>query len=154
MSPAKRWLGLAGWILLSFTAAAIGSQFPAQPYFSELTKPSWAPPPWLFGPVWSTLYLLMGIAAWLVWTSSDARRRSALTVFVIQLVLNAAWSWIFFGLKNPGAALIEIVALLIAIVITTALFWRIRRAAGALMIPYVAWVTFATVLNATLWRLN
>lgn len=154
MTRAQRWLGLAGWIAISFAAAAFGSLFPAQPYYSQLIKPEWAPPPSVFGPVWTLLYLLMGIAAWLVWKARDASSRSALTVFLIQLVLNAAWSWVFFGLRAPGAAMIEIAALLVAIVVTTILFWNVHRVAGLLMTPYFAWVCFAAVLNYRLWILN
>lgn len=153
-SPMKRWLALVGWIALSFAAAFVGSRFAPGPWYDALQKPSWNPPAWVFGPVWTVLYAAMGVAAWRVWRTPDPRRRLALGVFVVQLALNAAWSWIFFGLHRMGLAFAEILVLWLLIAATTALFWRIDRLAGALFLPYWAWVSFAAVLNATLWQLN
>lgn len=154
MNGARKWLGLIGWIALPLLAGVGGSMFPARDYYRVLETPSWAPPSWLFGPVWTTLYVLMGVAAWLVWMTDDSRKRSALTAFVVQLVLNFAWSWIFFGMRNPGAALVEILVLLAAIVVTAVLFWRVHRTAGVLLLPYLAWTSFATALNFSIWSLN
>jgi tryptophan-rich sensory protein len=109
----------------------------------------------VFGPVWTALYILMGVAAWLVWREHGFRGSSpALWLFIGQLALNAAWSWMFFGLNRPGLAFAEILVLEAAIVWTLVLFWRLRPAAGALLVPYALWVAFASVLNLRLWRLN
>ena len=154
-STAATWLGLAGWLALTFAAAFIGSRFGPGDWYAGIEKPSWNPPNWIFGPVWTTLYVLMAIAAWLVWRRwGFAGARTALVAYVVQLTLNAAWSWLFFGRQSPGAALADIVVLLIAIVVTLVLFWRKHRLAGALLIPYLAWVSFATALNLAIHRLN
>ena len=144
------------FLIACFGAAAIGAQFTPGEWYSALEKPSWNPPAWVFGPVWTLLYTLMAIAGWLVWKADApaAARRMALTAFAIQLALNAAWSWLFFGLHRPGVAFAEIVTLWLAILATTLLFRRIRPSAAALLLPYLAWVAFAAVLNFTLWRLN
>lgn len=131
-------------------------------WYATLEKPEWNPPSWVFGPVWTTLYVLMGVAAWLVWrraheadTSEErARARTALAVYGVQLALNAAWSPTFFGLKRIDLAFGVIVALLAALVETVRRFSSLRRSAGLMLLPYLAWVTFATVLNGTIWRLN
>jgi tryptophan-rich sensory protein len=148
-------LGLVGWIAVSFGAAAVGGLFGPGEWYATLNKPSWNPPSWIFGPVWTLLYAMMGIAAWLVWKERGWRGAALpLSLFLLQLILNAAWSWLFFGLHRPGLALADIAALWISILATLIAFWRVRPAAGALLIPYLAWVTFATVLNAELWRRN
>jgi translocator protein len=151
-------LGLVGFLAASFAAAALGNLFtgPAIPdWYATLEKPGFTPPSWVFGPAWTTLYILMAVAAWRVWTRAGFRDAStALTLYFIQLALNAAWSMIFFGLRAPGWALIEILVLLAAIVATTVLFFRHSRLAGWLMVPYVGWVTFATALNGAIWWLN
>lgn len=149
-----RWLWLAFWIVLSLLPGVVGSLFPPGEWYATLRKPAWNPPSWVFGPVWTTLYILMGVAAWLVWDRHRRAARAALTLFVVQLVFNAAWSWLFFGLRSPGLAFAEIVVLWALILATTIAFWRLRPTAGALLLPYLAWVTFAAVLNATLWQLN
>jgi benzodiazapine receptor len=148
-------LGLVISLALCFGAGWFGSRFEPGNWYAQLAKPSWNPPNWLFAPVWSTLYAMMAVAAWLVWRR-DGLRKSAipLTVFVIQLVLNAAWTWLFFGLHRPALAFAEIVLLWMAILATVVLFWRRHGLAGALMVPYLAWVTFAACLNFALWRLN
>jgi len=122
-------------------------------WYATLKKPSWNPPSWVFGPVWTVLYISMAVAAWLVWRQGGLWQW-ALALYAIQLVLNAAWTPLFFGLHRPGAAFVEIVALLIAIIATTLAFWPRSTAAGVLMLPYIAWVSFASVLNFTIWRLN
>lgn len=150
---------------LTFGAAWFGASFPPGEWHAALTKPSWNPPNWIFGPVWTFLYLSMAVAAWLVWKESglgaaagpSAAGPSAavpLAFFVAQLVLNAAWSWLFFGLHRMDLALIDIIALLVLIVITCVLFWRVSTIAGLLFVPYILWVTFAAALNVALWRLN
>lgn len=126
-------------------------------WFVTVVKPSFNPPAWVFAPVWSFLYIIMGIAAGLVWNRIDYEREAvtkALTFFIIQLVLNALWSVLFFGLKNPLLALVEIVLLLLMIYETYIKFRAIDKIAGYLFIPYLAWVSFATVLNASIWWLN
>jgi translocator protein len=145
---------LAVFILLAFVPAAIGAAFPAPDYYARLAKPEWAPPPWLFGPAWTVLYFLIGVAGWLVARGGGAGTRLALSLWGIQLALNAAWTPIFFGLRAPGMALIEIIVMWIAISATTVVFFTRRTAAGALLLPYLAWVTFATLLNFEIWRLN
>jgi translocator protein len=150
----RKWVGLGGWILLPLLAGAFGSLFQPGQWFAELAKPTWNPPSWVFGPVWTTLYILMGVAAWLVWRRGGPIARGALTLFVVQLVFNAAWSWLFFGLQSPGLAFLDIILLWLLIIVTTIAFWRVRMAAGVLLLPYLAWVTFATALNFAIWRMN
>lgn len=148
-------LALVAFLALCFGAAWIGSQFEPGAWYQELDKPSWNPPAWVFAPVWSLLYLMMAVAGWLVWRERGRKAvRLALALFVLQLALNAAWSWLFFGLNRPDLAFVEIVVLWLAILATAARFWRVRRAAGALLLPYLAWVGFAGVLNFVLWRMN
>jgi benzodiazapine receptor len=156
-SPRRQGVGLAGWLLLSFAAAWIGgvASANAADFYQQLAKPGWAPPPWLFGPVWSVLYLLMGIGAWLVWRERGFRgARTALTLFIVQLAANALWSWLFFAWRRGTLALGEILLLWVLIAATIAAFWRVRPLAGALLIPYLLWVTFATALTFALWRMN
>jgi tryptophan-rich sensory protein len=125
-------------------------------WYPTLVRPSFAPPSWVFGPVWTTLYVMMGVASWLAWRERAARRevRSALALYGIQLVFSLAWSWLFFGLRRPGLALIDIALLLVLIALTARRFARVSRMAGLLLLPYWAWVAFATVLNAAFWWLN
>lgn len=131
------------------TAPAVASWYPM------LAKPAWTPPDWLFGPVWGVLYLTMGIAAWLVWRRCGwSGARGALTLFWVQLALNALWSPLFFGLRSPLLGMIDIAALLAVLVVTTIAFWRARRLAGLLFLPYLAWVGYAAALNATIWAMN
>ena len=149
---------LAGFVLLCFAVAGIGGLATASgvdTWYPTLVKPAFNPPDWIFGPVWIVLYLMMAIAAWLVWRRPPSEQRSvALAVFGLQMALNLAWSVLFFGLQSPGAALVEIVLLLGAIAGTTYLFWRQERLAGLLFVPYLLWVAFATLLNASIWLLN
>lgn len=154
-SPIRRVLGLGGWFLLSFAAAAFGSLFMPGEWYAQLRKPAWNPPNWIFGPVWTALYTMMAVAAWLVWGRGGfAAQRAPLGLFLLQLLFNAAWSALFFGLQNPGLAFAEIVLLWLAIVGTLIAFWKAHRFASVLLLPYLAWVTFAAVLNFTLWQLN
>lgn len=158
MSGGRQVAGLVGWVVLSLAAGAIGglATYPAIPtWYAGLAKPAWTPPSGLFGPVWTTLYVLMGIAAWLVWRRGGwAAHRRALTLFLVQLVLNALWSLLFFGLRSPGLALIEIVVLWGAILLALVNFRPTSGWAAALLSPYLAWVTFAVALNFAVWRLN
>ena len=150
------WIGLALWLLVAFIPAAVGGAAAATATeYQTLAQPPWAPPSWLFGPVWTVLYLLMGIAAWLVWKEAGFSGAGlALGVFLFQLVLNAIWTPLFFGAGLRGWAFLDIVLLWAAILGTVLLFWRVRPLAGALLTPYLAWVSFAAVLNYTIWRLN
>jgi benzodiazapine receptor len=157
LSPSRQALGLAGWLALTFTAATIGATAStgASEFYAELIRPKWAPPGWLFAPVWSTLYGLMGISAWLVWRSRGfSRARAALGVFIVQLAVNALWSWLFFVWRQGGLAFADAVALWLLIVATVALFWRVSIPAAVLLLPYLAWVTFASALTWSVWRLN
>jgi tryptophan-rich sensory protein len=153
----RQIIGLGGWLLLSFIVSAIGAaaSVQAKSFYGQLAQPAWAPPGWVFGPVWTVLYVLMAVAAWLVWRSGGFRQnRLALSFFLVQLVFNALWSWLFFGWRLGGWAFADILALLVSLAITLVLFWRVRRAAGVLLIPYLAWVTFAAVLNFVVWQMN
>lgn len=146
-------LGL--WVVACFSAAALGAISPPGQWYQSLRKPSWNPPSWVFGPVWTYLYLSMAVAAWRVWQHGGwGRQRSALGWFCAQLALNAAWSPIFFGLKAPGWAVLEILLLWSAIAWTLRWFRRVDHIAAWLLWPYLAWVSFATFLNATLWWMN
>lgn len=143
------------FLALCFGAAFLGSQFEPGSWYAALDKPSWNPPPWVFAPVWTVLYLAMAIAAWLIWLRKGWRDGAApLVVFFVQLALNAAWSWIFFGLHRMGWAFVEIVVLEGAILLTAWLFWKVRPLAAVLLLPYAAWVGYAAALNFTLWRMN
>ncbi len=145
---------LLAWLAAAFVPAAIGAAFPAPDYYRALSKPSWSPPPWLFGPAWTLLYALMGVAAWFVAARGGPGTHRALGLWGVQLGLNAAWTPIFFGLRKPGVALVEIVAMWVAIAATMLAFLRRRTLAGLLLVPYLAWVTFAAALNFAIWRRN
>ena len=148
-------VALAAWILLCFGASAIGAFFMPGEWYAGLRKPSWNPPGRVFGPVWSVLYLMMAVAAWLVWKQGGLRaQRRPLSLFGVQLLLNAAWSPIFFGMHRPDLAFAEILLLWTAIVATVLSFKRVNRTAAGLLLPYFAWVTFAALLNFTLWQMN
>lgn len=155
---ATQWIGLTVAVALCFAAAGIGSLFttPAIPgWYAALHKPAWSPPNWIFGPVWTLLYLMMGVAVWLVWRERGFTGAPlALTLFAVQLTLNALWSIIFFGWRQPGLALAEIILLWTFIFLTMLSFWRISPPAAWLMWPYLLWVTFAGFLNLSIRRLN
>jgi tryptophan-rich sensory protein len=151
----KSAIALLAWIALCFLPALSGAAFPPGAWYAELNKPGWNPPNAVFAPVWTGLYILMGVAAWLVWSRDGFRgARMALIVFLLQLVLNGLWTVFFFGLHSPMLAFVDIILLLIAIGATIILFWHQSPLAGGLLTPYLAWVMFATVLNFQLWRLN
>ena len=150
------WIGLIFWLAITFTAAWIGSWFQPGEWYAGLVKPSWTPPGWLFGPVWTLLYIMMAVAAWLVWRcqAGQTAKRMALVAFVVQLALNAIWSWAFFAARSPGLGLVVIIGLLAAIIWTAMAFFRVSRPAGILMLPYLAWVAYATTLNAGIFVMN
>jgi tryptophan-rich sensory protein len=155
--PAAPLLGLAAWIGGSFAAGAVGgiASVGAAGFYAQLDRPGWAPPGWLFGPVWTTLYLLMGVAVWLVWRERGwAGARVALGLFVAQLACNALWTWLFFAWRRGGLALAEIAILAALIVATMAAFARVRALAAVLLVPYLMWVLFAAALTAAVWRRN
>lgn len=149
--------GLIGWLVLSAIVAGLGAlaSIHAADYYSHLVQPAWAPPAWIFGPAWSLLYALMAIAAWLVWRIDGFRAaRVALTIFFVQLAANALWSWLFFGWHLGAMAFMDVVLLWLLIIATVFAFWRIRPLAGALLVPYLLWVSFAAALNYAVWQLN
>lgn len=159
MSRLRSIIGLVVAVLVSQSAGAIGGFFTAssvRTWYVDINKPPFNPPSWVFGPVWTILYTLMGVAAWLVWKNGTDRRavRIALWLFAVQLVLNALWSIIFFGLRSPGYALLELVVLWAVMLATMVQFFRVCKAAGFLFVPYQLWVSFAAVLNYYIWRLN
>lgn len=146
-----------GWLALVFVAAAIGAVASADAgaFYAQLVRPDWAPPASVFGPVWSLLYALMGIAAWLVWRQRGVvQTRPALSLFLAQLGVNALWSWLFFAWHKGAFAFAEALLLLLLIAATVAAFWRIHRLAAVLMLPYLAWVGFACALTWSVWRSN
>jgi tryptophan-rich sensory protein len=153
----KKIPGLAVWLVITFIAAAIGAaaSINAGEFYMQLARPAWAPPAWLFGPVWSLLYLSIGVAAWLVWQIDRFRpARLALSLYLIQLVFNALWSWLFFGLHQGALAFADILLLWALIVATFITFRRAHVLAGWLMLPYLLWVSFAAILNFAIWQLN
>lgn len=157
LSTSRQAAGLVGWLALTFAAAAIGAvaSAGAGAFYAELTRPAWAPPGWLFGPVWSALYALMGVGAWWVWRARGrAGTRGALWLYVAQLAANALWSWLFFGWRQGGLAFAEVLVLWCLILATVVSFWRISALAAVLLLPYLGWVTFASALTFAVWRLN
>jgi len=155
LGTTRSLVGLVGWLLISFAAGLIGSQFRPGAWYASLVKPAWTPPDAVFAPVWTVLYVLMGVAAWLVWRRMGFAGASvALALFIAQLILNGLWSYLFFGIHRIDLALLEIIILWVAILVVAMLFWHEDRLAGVLMIPYLLWAGFATGLNFALWRLN
>ena len=149
--------GLIVALAACFVVAAVGASASLQAgtFYAELIRPDWAPPATVFGPVWTVLYAMMAVAAWLVWKRRELPlARVALVLFVLQLVLNALWSWLFFGWNLGALSFLDIVILWALIVATLALFWRITPLAGVLLVPYLGWVTFASALNYQMWQLN
>jgi tryptophan-rich sensory protein len=154
-SSPSQWLGLLGWLLVSFAAGAVGAvaSVDAPAFYAQLSKPPWAPPAGVFGPVWSTLYALMGVSAWLVWRSPGPKGL-ALGLFGAQLAANALWSWLFFAWHQGALAAMEVLVLLALILATVAVFRRSSPLAAALMLPYLLWVGFASLLTWAVWRGN
>ncbi|QVL30557.1 tryptophan-rich sensory protein [Telmatocola sphagniphila] len=146
---------LLGWIGLSCTASISAVFISTGDWFRELQKPSWNPPNWVFGPVWTTLYILMGVAAWYVWRQGGWRaQRGPLALFLVQLILNAIWTPLFFGIHDLGLALLDIGLLWLALLATAIAFLRVQTLAGGLLLPYIAWVSFAMALNFRIWQMN
>ena len=158
LSTFQQSVGLAVWVLICFAAAGLGGLVTAPNipnWYAQLAKPGWTPPGGVFGPVWTLLYLMMAVAAWLIWRPTGlAGARLPLALFGVQLAFNSLWSILFFGLHNPGAAFVDIVLLWGAIVATLVAFWRRSRWAGGLLVPYLLWVSFAAALNFAIWRMN
>jgi len=153
----RQILGLLGWLLICFVAAAFGgfASAHAGTFYQALVRPPWAPPGWLFGPVWTLLYICMAISAWIVWRDHGfLKARTALSLFLAQLVLNGLWTWLFFVWHLGVLAFVEILILWALILATTIAFWRIRPIAGVLLLPYLAWVSFASVLTLAIWKSN
>jgi translocator protein len=153
----KEILGLAAWIAITFFAAAIGAiaSIDADLFYKQLVLPEWAPPASVFGPVWTVLYFLMSLAAWMVWrVDGFFSACGSLSLFLFQLALNALWTWLFFRWHLGAPAFANILFLWIMIIATLISFWRVRASAGALLIPYLLWVSFAAVLNYAIWQLN
>lgn len=156
-STLSQVFGLVAWLAVVFIAAAIGAaaSVDAGTFYAQLARPAWAPPAGAFGPVWSVLYLLMGVAAWLVWREQQSpRRAAALALFLAQLCANALWSWLFFTWRHGAAAFVEVLVLLALIVATLSVFWRIRRLAAVLLLPYLTWVCLASALTWSVWQRN
>jgi len=157
LSKLHQALGFIGWALLTFAAAAVGAfaSADAAGFYAELVRPTWSPPAWVFGPVWSVLYGLMAVSAWLVWRERRfAGARVALALFVVQLAANALWSWLFFTLHRGDVAFAEVLILWSLIVATIVSFQRIKSLAAILLYPYLAWSTFASALTFAIWQLN
>ena len=156
-SPVRDVIALVACLAACFAVAGLGGSWTSLglgPWYDGLRKPSWQPPAWVFGPVWTALYASMAVAAWLVWRRGPARARLPLALFGLQLALNLAWSGLFFALRHPGLTFGEILLLWAAILATMLAFGRISRLAAGLLAPYLAWVTFAAALNLAIWRLN
>ncbi|CRD51177.1 TspO/MBR family protein [Stenotrophomonas indicatrix] len=157
MNVRRQAVGLLGWAIITFLAAALGARasISAADFYASLTLPAWAPPAAVFGPVWTVLYALMALAAWLVWRQGGWRAAApALALYLLQLALNVLWSWLFFGWKQGALAFADIALLLALIVATIVAFHRVRPAAAWLLLPYLAWVTFASALNYAVWQAN
>lgn len=157
-TPSRQMMGLAVSVIICYGAALLGNlatmpQIPT--WYAGIGKPPWTPPDWVFGPVWALLYAMMAVAAWLIWRKAEwGDGKKPLLWFACQLALNSLWSILFFGLHSPGAAFIEIFFLWLAILMTIRGFWPISKLAAVLMLPYFLWVSFASVLNATIWQMN
>lgn len=157
MNVRRQAVGLLGWAIVTFLAAALGARasISAAEFYAGLALPTWAPPASVFGPVWTLLYALMALAAWLVWRQGGWRAATpALVLYLLQLALNVLWSWLFFGWKQGVLAFADILLLLVLIVATVVAFHRVRPAAAWLLLPYLAWVAFASALNYAVWQAN
>lgn len=156
-SLATQAWGLLAWLAVTFAVAALGAfaSSDAESFYAQLRRPSWAPPGSWFGPVWTVLYLLMAFAAWLVWRQPGQSLRSTPPIlFLAQLAVNALWSWLFFAWRLGGAAFADVVLLLALVAATMISFWPVSRVAALLLAPYLAWVSFATVLTWAVWQAN
>ncbi|MCC8537943.1 TspO/MBR family protein [Xanthomonas axonopodis pv. poinsettiicola] len=157
ISKKARWVGLLGWLALCYAVAGLGAMasLQAASFYAELVRPAWAPPGWLFGPVWTVLYGMMAVSVWLVWRRGGwTGARAALILFVAQLALNGLWSWLFFAWHLGAWAFADIVALWLVLAATIAAFAKRHALAAWLLVPYLAWVSFAAALNFSVWQLN
>ena len=156
--PSRDVFALFGFVAACLVISGLGGAITATSvgnWYQTLAKPSFNPPDWVFAPVWSTLYILIAVAGWRIWRHRQRKAtRNAFFIYAVQLALNLSWSGLFFGMQRIDLAMVEIVILLVSIVANTVLFWRIDRIAGLLMIPYIFWVAYATILNASLWVNN
>lgn len=154
----RRWLPLMSWLAVCYGVSAVGAavtMYAVETWYQGLVKPALSPPDWVFGPVWTVLYGLMALAVWLVWTSEDSvTRRRAIVWFCAQLAANLMWSFVFFGAQRPELGVMDIMVLWALIVATMVFFFKVNRTAGWLMVPYLAWVTFAGYLNWAIWVMN
>jgi translocator protein len=157
MNKLRQTAGLVVSLLIVFGIATLGgaiTNLSVTTWYPSLVKPSWTPSGATIGVIWTILYILMGIAAWVIWRRHSEGRKLPLAIYALQLLLNLGWSALFFGLRSPGLALIEIGVLWLAILATSVAFWKVSKLAGVLMIPYLSWVTVAGVLNALIWKMN
>lgn len=154
----RQWVSLLVWVAVCYGVSAVGAavtMHAVETWYQGLVKPAGNPPDWVFGPVWTVLYMLMALAAWLVWTAGDGvARRRGIVWFCAQLAVNLLWSFAFFGARMPALGLADIVVMWALIVVTMVFFFKVRKKAGWLMVPYLAWVTYAGYLNWAIWRLN
>lgn len=157
MTSLTQYIGLFVILLICFIVAVLGAlaSINAGDFYAELVKPVWAPPGWLFGPVWTMLYIMMGVAAWLVWRPEGfSGAQLALSLFLMQLIFNALWSWLFFHMQLGMWAFVDISLLWICLIAMVILFWQVSVIAGVLILPYIFWVSFAAMLNYHIWQLN
>lgn len=157
LSMPKQITGLVASLAICYTVSFVGAMasINARSFYSQLALPTWAPPGWLFGPVWLILYTMMAVSAWLVWrTDNDKAKRRALFIFLVQLFPNALWSWLFFYWKSGAASFANIVFLWLLIILTIIAFWKVKPLSGVLLVPYLLWVSFAATLNLVIWRMN
>ena len=148
-------IALVAFLLITGSAGFFGSMYPPGEWYERLRKPSYTPPGSVYLPVWTALYVIMAVAAWLVWSHVGLLAAGLpLGLFLLQIIFNAAWYWVFFGLQKPGAAFVELVLLWLLIIATTASFWHHVPLAGILMLPYLLWVAFAMSVNFSIWKLN
>jgi tryptophan-rich sensory protein len=154
-SIGRQALSLAGWLVLCFASSGTAAFVSIGGWYADLHKPVWNPPAWIFAPVWTLLYVMMAVAAWLVWREGGWKAQwRALGLFLLQWLLNTLWVPIFFGMHRVGLSFVEIVLLLMVVAVALMFFWRVSKIAGALLSPYLVWVSFASILNFTIWRLN
>jgi tryptophan-rich sensory protein len=155
MGNKKKIVGLIIWIFICSLAGIFGAQFEPGSWYELLQKPAWTPPNWVFPVVWPILYVMMGISAWMLWKMEEVSLTDTeFTWFFMQLILNALWSWIFFGMELIATGLAEIFLLWVALIFTLFLFWHRNRTAGLLLVPYLLWVSYASALNFAIWQLN
>lgn len=151
----QKWMGLIAWLALVFAASLTSVFVSTDGWYAELNKPAWNPPDWIFGPVWTVLYIMMAVAVWRVWLRGGwTKQRTPLSLFLVQWTLNTLWTPLFFGFHLLGWAVAEILVLLVFIVLTIRAFWSVDRVGAGLLIPYAVWVGFASVLNGAIWRMN